>query len=238
MYDKQFMKLFVVLLLSFQLLAAHSNAAGQGTAPTKKPNPKTGSKPLKSKRNQKTIYNSYYLWLIASYQYQAERELQAGSDSVYTLSEFTGISPYISIGVDRPRDEKWALRGGLVIRRTHMTGSAVVKDTPTRYKFQLDQQFVGLEGGLRYRPSQNSTLSYLALFEVSKAMKTELKVLEGSAIDTTGIEKPFFFVMSAAATYEYLFVDKWHLEFGLKVGAIVTAEPPIALAEGLVGVKF
>ncbi|MCB0351354.1 MAG: hypothetical protein KDD38_09240 [Bdellovibrionales bacterium] len=181
---------------------------------------------------------SIYASVIESFGWQGKRDLQTASDAIYSVGTFSGFSTFFAAGVDMPYGEEWAVRLGVVMRRSYLEGVTQPENSATEYKFGLEQDFIGASAGLRLRPKSWGAWSLMGGAEFSKGTSVDLKVLKGPSVNTSEVQLPYFMIFSGALLYEKLLSKDFAFEPALRLGVVATAEPVILIAEGLLTIKY
>lgn len=194
----------------------------------------------KAKKNQPTQQRktSIFVSVVESFQYREKRQFQTSADNFYEASEFTGLIPFFSLGVDIPYGDSWAFRFGFLMRKTNLEGEATLTDNSSIYRFLLEQNFIGGEAGLRYAPQKWGLWSLMGGVEFSKARSADLKVLKGSPISSGDLDLPLFAILSGALLYQRPLTKNLIIEPGLRFGTVVTMDPFILLLEAMVSLHF
>lgn len=174
---------------------------------------------------------------ILSVQNQGARELATSPDTKYSITEFSGHTLFFRVFADLPLSGVWAARLGLSLRSTSMRGDAVLAGGGQMSTFELTQKFIAADGLLkRYMFFDGFWLG--AGFEAAKGTAVDLKVVAGTPVDSSGIEKPFFAIFSAGVGYDWFLSQDFYLTPEGRVGGVITTDPFTLLYEGVVNIGY
>ncbi len=176
--------------------------------------------------------------IIESYLQEAAHDIQTSLNSTYSLSAFKGLNTNFAIGVEYAKDINWSWLAGLIYRRVDTEGDSVETGTTLTNRFRLEQTFVGGTAGVRYYLSHHERWSMSGNLEYSKGQSIKLVVLQGPAIDSSGLKLPLYVIATGGLGYTMPLMSHYSLELGLRAGAVMTTIPATVVAEGLVALRF
>lgn len=181
---------------------------------------------------------TFYFSLVEAFYRQGERDLQTNPMTIYTISDFTGMSTFFELGIDYKLEDPWEIRVGLAARKMDLEGEAVADDAVTKNRFLLKESFLGLNVGAKYNPREWKRWGAIAGLEVSRGTSVDLVVLEGPPVDEGDIEMPVFSILYGGLTYQKQLNKHLVVEPALQLGSVVTADPVILMLEARLTLLF
>lgn len=166
---------------------------------------------------------------------QKNRELETNDDTTYEISRFSGTSQFFRVFADRQLTPSLIGRASIVKRETQSAGNATVKGSGTFSDIILTQSFLGAQAELAYA---NRDFWIGGGFEVSKGMAVEIETKSGPVIEDSGLEMPFFTILSIGAGAYLGPVGPIYIMPEFRAGMVVTTDPMTQLYEVLLNVGY